>query len=112
MALSADQITDFRRDLGIGVDGTVFTDDELNRLYDRAGSGYSKAVYLAFRQLLADAAKLNDYQLGSSSETKSQVFKHVKGLMEIWGAQAGVSMRGTLTPGVIDLDFIQKSGDA
>jgi len=102
-----------RGDLGLPDDGSVFTDAELDRLYTRAGDNYAKAVYLAFRQILANAAKLNDYRIGSSSESKSQVFKQVQGMMAAWAVEAGV---GTTAPplqtGVLILDFAEKSGDA
>ena len=111
MALSEDQRRDMRRDLGLADDGGVFTDTELDRLFTRAGDDYALAVYLAFRQLLANAAKLNDYRLGSSSESKSQVFKHVQGMMEVWGKEAGVDTMPALQTGVIALDFVEKSGD-
>lgn len=104
MALTADQLSDFQKDLGIGSDATVFTDAELNRLYARAESDYALAVALAFRQLMADSAKLNDYKAGQSSESKSQVFDHVKAMCEWWMKEAG----GGLVPlmsGTIIQDF-------
>jgi len=82
MALSSDQLTDFRGD--IGDDGTVFTDDELNRLYTRSGSVYSEAVVLAIRQLLASAVKLHDYRIAQSAESMSQVYDHLEKLLDRW----------------------------
>lgn len=75
MALTADELIDFRAD--IGDDGTVFTDAELERLYVRAESNYDGAVVLALRQVLVNAAKLHDYRLAQSMESKSQVFDHI-----------------------------------
>lgn len=80
--LSADQLTDFRAD--IGDDGTVFSDAELNRLYTRAESDYNLAIVLAFRQLMTNAAKLHDYTLAQSSERQSQVFDHLKTMLTYW----------------------------
>ncbi len=77
--LNVDQLVDLRAD--IGDDGTVFTDAELSRLYARAGGDYDRAVVLALRQLLANAAKLHDYQVAHAMERKSQVFDHVKELL-------------------------------
>ena len=109
MALTADQIGDLQRDLGIGTTGAVFTDAELNRLFERAGSDYDLTVVYALRQLLVDAAKLNDYTAGASTEKKSQVFKQIQEMLKVWSVQAGVSY-GTLQAGVEDLDF-QEKGD-
>lgn len=80
MALTSDQLTDFHRD--IGDDGSVFTDDELNRLYTRAEDDYDMAVVLALRQILANAVKLHDYQIAQSMEKASQVFDHIKSLLQ------------------------------
>lgn len=104
MALTADQLADFQADLGISSSEAVFTDEELDRLYARAESDYTLAVALAFRQLMADSAKLNDYKAGQSSESKSQVFEHVKAMYELWAREAG----GGLVPlmsGTIIQDF-------
>ena len=111
MALTEDQRRDMRRDLGLADDGGVFTDPELDRLYERADSDYALAVYMAIRQLMVNAAKLNDYRLGSSSESKSQVFKQLEAMKELWAAEAGVDTAPALQTGVIALDFAEKSGD-
>lgn len=79
MALTAEQLSDFRAD--IGDDGSVFTEDELNRLYERASSDYDQAIVLALRQLLASAVKLHDYQIAHAMERKSQVFDHLQKLL-------------------------------
>jgi hypothetical protein len=84
--LTADQLADFRAD--IADDGTVFTDDELHRLYTRAGADYNTAVYLAWRQLLADANKFFDYTAGQTKLSKSQVREHIRDMMAFWKAEA------------------------
>jgi hypothetical protein len=75
-------------DLGISDDQTVFTDEELQRLYERASESYPTAVYYAFRQLLADAAKLHDYSLVQTKLSKKQVFDHIKAMVEFWQSEA------------------------
>lgn len=89
--LDADQLTDFRAD--IGDDGSVFTNAELHRLYTRAGSDYTAAVVLALRQILMNAAKLHDYSLVSSSESKSQVFKNLHDMLTYWESKAQTSQQ-------------------
>jgi len=107
--LTADLRADLQGDLGIGSTGDVFTAAELDRLYTRASSDYDLAVVYALDQLLVDAAKLNDYTAGASSEKKSQVFAQLTKMRGVWGQRAGVGY-GTLRGGVIDLDF-QDKGD-
>ena len=77
---------DLRADLGIQ-DETVFTDAELDRLYERAGGDYDRVVYLARRQLLANAAKFMDYTAGQTKVQRSQVFEHLSRLVDRDAAQ-------------------------
>lgn len=88
MALDANQLADMQGDLGITDDESVFTDTELNRLYDRAGSDYNTAVYLGFRQLMADASKFFTYSAGQTKVEKAQLFEHVKAMVEFWKAES------------------------
>ncbi len=84
--LNADQLTDLRADIGDTGAAQAFTDDELQRLYTRAGENYNKAVLLAFRQLLGNSWKFTTYKQNQSSENKSDVFKHLKQMAAYWGA--------------------------
>lgn len=84
MALDSNQLSDMQGDLGITTDQAVFTDTELNRLFDRAASDYNTAVYLAFRQLLADSAKFFNYTAGQTRIEREAVFQHVKSMVDFW----------------------------
>lgn len=84
MALTADQLADFRADIG----DTDYTDDELNRLFTRASDDYNTAVYLAFRQLLADSSRYIDYKVAQTEEKRSQIFDHLQKMVAFWGAES------------------------
>mgnify|MGYP001561254232 FL=1 len=88
MALTADQLADMQGDLGITTDQAVFTDAELNRLFARTDSDYNGAVYLAYRQLLADATKLFNYTVGQTRIEREKVFDHVAKMVEFWKAES------------------------
>lgn len=88
MALDANQLADLQGDLGITDDQSVFTDAELNRLYDRAGSDYNTAVYMGYRQLMADASKFFTYSAGQTRVEKAALFDHVKAMVEFWKAES------------------------
>lgn len=90
-SLTSDQRTDMQGDLGIGSDESVFTNSELDRLYTRAGESYDKAVYLATRQLLANAVKFHDYTAGMTKVQKSQIYDHLKEQVEFWKDEARVA---------------------
>lgn len=85
--LSIDQISDFYADLDLS-EGDVFGVDDLQRLYNRASGSYEGAVALAWRQLLASASKLSDYKAAQSGESLSQVYNHVKEMLELWEGYA------------------------
>ena len=113
MALTATQLTDLQKDIGIGSDEAIFTDDELNRLHSRASGDYALTVAYALRQLLVDAARLNDYVeyaggAVAAREAKSQVFAHLKQMYDLYAAEAG----GGLVPlvaGTLERDLIEPS---
>ncbi len=100
--LTLEELYDFRADLDIEV-GQVFTDTELNRLYTRAEGNYAYAVALAWRQIRASASKLADYKAAQSSESLSQIYAHIKDMMEYWTAEAGLGGY-TLEGGLISLN--------
>lgn len=89
--LTNDQLSDIQGDLGIGSDESVFTDDDLNRLYTRADGDYTTAVYLGYRQLLAQANKLHDYTVAQTRMSKAQVREHLRDMLAFWQNEARVS---------------------
>jgi len=75
-------------DLGIGSDESVFTNDELDRLYTRADADYEEAVYLAVRQLLMQASKFHSYTAGQTKVEKQQVFDNLKDMLALWQSES------------------------
>jgi hypothetical protein len=88
MVLTADQLADLQGDLGITNDQAVFTDAELNRLFARTDSDYNTTVYLAYRQLLGDAAKFFNYTVGQTRIEREAVFDHLLKMVEFWKAES------------------------
>jgi len=105
MALSTDQLADIQADLGIGSDESVFTDDELNRLYARADSDYSLAVLYAIRQILTNAARFHDLTRGDDSDKKQQVFANLEKIYDKWVSETGGG--SPLVTGTIEQDLIE-----
>ena len=83
MALTADQIADMRADLGSAT-SSVFSDDELNRLFTRAEEDYNGAVYLGWVQLMGDATKFINYTVGMTRIERETTFGHIKAMVEFW----------------------------
>lgn len=90
MALTAQEIEDIRADIGDTGASEAFTDDEIQRAYDRCvnapdqNTRDSATRGLLVRQLLASAAKLNDYSAGATSEKRSQIFAQLEKLFEMY----------------------------
>ena len=86
------QRTQFRRRIGDN-DGAseVFSDAEIDDIYSEAGLSYTNEVLIGYQAmvigvqwLMADAAKLTTYKQNNSTENQSDIFKHLKQLMEMW----------------------------
>lgn len=103
MALTATQITDMQGDLGLSSNQAVFTDAELNRLYERAGDDYNTAVYLAWRQLLADANKFFDYTAGQTKVQRSQTRAHIKDSLKLWAEESRSNSNQVLIVGLAEI---------
>lgn len=100
MALTSDQLADMQADLGIDDSEAVFTDEELERLFQRASEDYNSAVYLAWRQLLANSARYIDYRVAQTEEKRSQVFAHIKEMVAFWGAESRIAGNQVLIAGM------------
>lgn len=103
MALSAQQILDIRADLGIGASGAadeIFTDAELNVLFDRAGSNYNSAVYYGWRQILANATRYIDYKVAQTSVSRSQAFDHILRMVAFWGDESRTTANQLISAGI------------
>lgn len=88
MALTPTQLADMQADLGIDASEAVFTDEELERLFERADESYNTAVYLAWRQLLGASSKYVDYKVAQTSVSKSQAFQQIKDMVAFWGNES------------------------
>jgi hypothetical protein len=81
MPLSDTQLSDFRADIGDQSDTPAFTDDEIQRLFERTG-GYNAAIVLAYEQLLANAVKFVNYTAGRTRVQKEQIYQHLERQLE------------------------------
>lgn len=86
--LTDEQLADLQADLGIDDSESVFTDEELQRLFDRAADDYGLAVYYGWRQLLSASAKYIDYKVAQTSVSRSQAFDHIKDMVAFWANES------------------------
>ena len=84
MALTTTQRAYVQRNLGITTDETVFTNNELDDIYDETGSDLKATVYSGWLALMANAAKFFNYTAGQSKVERAAVFDHVKAMVEFW----------------------------
>lgn len=101
--LTSTQRTDMQADLAIGAAEDVFTNDELDRLYTRASSDYNTAVYLAWRQLLADTTKFHNYTAGNTRMEREAIFQHVKEMVKFWSDESRATTNQMVVAGLLDI---------
>lgn len=95
MSLSAEQLTDLRADLGDQTEPYAFTDLELERLYERAGT-YNGAKLLAIEQLIINSAKFYNYKAGYTQQDEADIFDHLVKVRDILMTQGN----GMLSAGI------------
>jgi hypothetical protein len=85
------QRDDFRADIGDNGTPPAFSDADIDRLFVRAGVAYTddptieaEVRILGIMQLMGDAAKLVNYKQNESSESQSDIFKHLEKMLDIW----------------------------
>jgi hypothetical protein len=88
-----------RRDTGSN--SSALSDDDADDLFEEAGETYtddtSIAAYariLALQGILASSAKLTSYKQNESSESLSDVFKHLRELLSYWQGELDTAQRG------------------
>lgn len=92
--MTPQQLLDMRGDLDIPL-GSVFTDTELNRYFDRANGSYDVTKVYVIKALMMSAAKLTDYKAGQSSESLSQVVTNLKIVLS--DAESVAGLAGAIT---------------
>jgi hypothetical protein len=108
--LTAEEIQDVRDDIGDTGATPAFTDAEIQRAYVRvegapdAATRDSATRGLLLRQLLASAAKMNDYTAGATSEKRSQVFAQLEKMFGLFSDALDSALQtkpaGTLKAGL------------
>lgn len=92
MSLTTVQLASFRRKIGDTGTAQAFSDHELQEIYTEAGGNFDRAVLMAYEELAANAAKFTDYTANSSSEQRSQIFKHIMdSLIPYWAGKVNKS---------------------
>jgi hypothetical protein len=90
MSITAQELVDLQADAGLDANETVFTDEELERIWDRTSGASSSTLHheaalaLIFRQLLADANKFHDFKAGATEEKLSQIRANLKDQYEMY----------------------------
>ena len=86
--LTEAQTLDMLADLAAGDIDDVFSQDELQRFYDRAGDDYNLAVYYGWRQILADSAKWVNYTVAQTKVERGAAFDHIKAMVALWQGES------------------------
>ena len=91
----------------IGADATSLPDAEADAIYVEAGESYTDADaikaatrVIAIRRLLASSAKLVSYRQNNSQESASDVYKHLRDLLDLWQGELDSASAAASTVGV------------
>jgi len=88
--LTENQLARIRADIGDTSATPAFIDFEVQDAYDRTESVTDERIRqsatrgILIRQLIASAAKLNDYTAGATSEKRSQVFSQLQAMYKMY----------------------------
>lgn len=84
----------------IGANSSALSDSDADEIFVEAGETYtdtaSATVYtrvIAIRRLLASASRLTSYKQNESSESLSDVFKHLQELLKHWSGEVDEAIR-------------------
>ncbi len=86
--LTSDQTNDMLADLAAGAINDVFSQLELQRLFDRAEGDYATAVYYGWRQILADASRWVNYRVAQTQVNRGDAFDHIARMLAFWQAES------------------------
>lgn len=98
--LTDPQTLDMLADLAAGNLGDVFSQEELQQLFDRAGNDYNTAIYYGWRQLLGNSAAWVDYKVAQTSVSRGQAFDHIKAMLEFWRNETLVAGNQLISAGI------------
>jgi len=85
--ITAQEEITLRAKLGNG--GRGFSTPDLDRIWVEAEERMSTALWIAFEELMNDAARFNDYTQNDTQEKRSQVFDHIANkLVPYWKAKS------------------------
>lgn len=102
---TTEQLADLRADLADTAVSPAFSDDDLARLWQRAGGRHERTCYLATRQLLMQANRFHDYMYGqgATDQKASQVRANLKDMLAVFAAAGGASATSAAGIGSIRL---------
>jgi hypothetical protein len=98
--LTVEQTTDMLADLAAGDLDDVFSQDELQRFFDRADSDYNTAVYYGWRQILANSASWVDYRVAQTQVSRSQAFDHIYQMLSFWQNESRTAANQLVSLGI------------
>lgn len=76
-----------RRKVGDTAATPLFSDSDLDTIWDDAGENRKQSIVECMEELLINAAKFNDYTIGQTSEKKQQIFQNLQMMVDYWRAQ-------------------------
>ena len=107
--LTAEQTSDMLVDLAAGDIDDVFTQDELQRFYDRADSDYNTAVYYGWRQILGNSAAWVNYRVAQTQVNRGDAFDHILAMLKFWQAESLTVSNQLISAGINPVPTLYKA---
>ena len=83
-AITAADRTYIRRHVGDTAVTPLWWDSDLDDIWTECGESRAAVIVDCLEELLANAAKFNDYTIGQTSEKKQQVFENLQRMVAYW----------------------------
>lgn len=100
--------------LGAGAIGDVFSQLELQQLFDDAGSNMNLAVYHGWLQIAANSVRWVNYRVAQTQVDRAVAFDHMLAMIRLWQDISMVASNQLISAGINPVPTVYKNrpGDA
>lgn len=92
-AITAADRTYIRRHVGDTAVTPLWWDSDLDDIWTECGESRAAVIVDCLEELLANAAKFNDYTIGQTSEKKQQVFQNLQLMVDYWQGKVNAGVQ-------------------
>lgn len=98
--LTAEQTLNMLRFLAAGNIDDVFSQVQLQALFDLAAGDFNTAVYLGWLEILGNSASWVNYRVAQTQVSRGDAFDHIKFMLELWQGRALTPANQLISAGI------------